>query len=518
MKQIVLAILLFIPVLISAQNLYDVFPIATDSTINEVNPYLTKYWYDGWNSYGNIASVQEKRSPLWLTFVETNSSNLYKVVAYNFSFDYKKNISISEKYIIADSNNGSIKRTPLIENYMGKPVAIWTEGSKHQNNLYFSVFDDSLWNTPQKITNDSSFYYNPIFITVDSWNLNEQDNPFNYLIWTNNNNIVSAKLDSNFNWSKKETLYKSEHSVSDVNLRRASNGDLWMVFCEGLRNDSTNIFAFVQSKDSTQWNGPYLLKEAKGTFLQCEINTVEDYYRGNTISVTWIESGTVLGSRIFKEQKISFKNDSLKFVETESDLMEFGYGTNYTSNTLSSGGCVIGPTPFYFRVNTENGKSKLNLCYEDITGDYREWDGGYVSELTMSGLNKQFFMVSWVEVSNSNTDIFLAFDFISMGDVINRKNNKNYILEQNYPNPFNPSTTIKYSIPNVERMRATTAQLVTLKVYDILGREVATLVNKEQKAGNYEVKFNAEMLNSGIYFYQLRSGKYSVTKKMLLLK
>ena len=512
MKSIVLGILFMIPTFISSQNLYEAFPIATDSTIQELNPYLTKYWYDGWNNYGNLASIQEDYSPLWLTFVEKHSSNLYRVVAYNFSFDYEKNISISEKYIIADSNNGSIKRTPLIENYMGKPVAIWTEGSKHQNNLYYSVFDDSHWKTPQKITNDSSFYYNPKFITVDSWEVNTQDNPFNYLIWTNNNNIVSAKIDSNFNWSKKDTLYKSDHSISDVNLRKSFNGDLWMVFCEGLRNDSTNIFAFVQSKDSTQWNGPFLFKKAKGKFLQCEINIPENYWqKENSLSVTCVEN------EMFIERIVYFENDSLKFGETETEQIQFDSGTYYTSNTLSSGGCVIGPTPFYFRTYTDNMNSKLNLCYGGITSNFREWDGGYVSELTMSGLNNQFFMVSWVEVSNSNTDIFLAFDFISMGDVKNNSSGKSFILSQNYPNPFNPSTTIKYSISNVETLRATSVN-VTLKVYDLLGQEVATLVNKEQKTGNYEINFNASNLTSGIYFYKLHAGSFIATKKLMLIK
>ena len=78
-------------------------------------------------------------------------------------------------------------------------------------------------------------------------------------------------------------------------------------------------------------------------------------------------------------------------------------------------------------------------------------------------------------------------------------------LQQNYPNPFNPSTTIKYSIPFVETRRGVSSH-VTLKIYDILGREVTTLVNKEQKSGNYEVQFDASRLTSGIYFYKLNSG------------
>ncbi|MHB8851839.1 MAG: T9SS type A sorting domain-containing protein [Ignavibacteriaceae bacterium] len=83
-------------------------------------------------------------------------------------------------------------------------------------------------------------------------------------------------------------------------------------------------------------------------------------------------------------------------------------------------------------------------------------------------------------------------------------------LSQNYPNPFNPSTIIKYSVPK--------GQLVTLKVYNMLGQEVATLVNNQQNAGNYEVTFNADRLASGIYFYTLNAGSFVSTKKMILLK
>ena len=91
-------------------------------------------------------------------------------------------------------------------------------------------------------------------------------------------------------------------------------------------------------------------------------------------------------------------------------------------------------------------------------------------------------------------------------------------LLQNYPNPFNPTTTISYTIPNVETQNFASLQLVTLKVYDVLGREVATLVNEVQPAGNYAVTFDASKLPSGTYFYRLQAGKYSAVKKMMLIK
>jgi len=86
----------------------------------------------------------------------------------------------------------------------------------------------------------------------------------------------------------------------------------------------------------------------------------------------------------------------------------------------------------------------------------------------------------------------------------------NYNLSQNYPNPFNPITIINYQIQEL--------CFVTLKVYDVLGNEIATLVNEEKPIGNYEVEFNAISLPSGIYFYRLQTSNYRETKKMVILK
>lgn len=85
-----------------------------------------------------------------------------------------------------------------------------------------------------------------------------------------------------------------------------------------------------------------------------------------------------------------------------------------------------------------------------------------------------------------------------------------YQLEQNYPNPFNPATEIKYSIPKLG--------LVKLVVYDILGREVKTLVNEMKQPGNYEIKFDGQNYASGVYFYKIEAGDFTAVKKMVLVK
>ena len=87
---------------------------------------------------------------------------------------------------------------------------------------------------------------------------------------------------------------------------------------------------------------------------------------------------------------------------------------------------------------------------------------------------------------------------------------KDFVLFQNYPNPFNPSTTLSFVISH--------QSFVTLKVFDVLGNEIATLVNEEKQPGVYEVEFDASILSSGTYFYKLKAAEFFETNKMILLK
>ena len=93
---------------------------------------------------------------------------------------------------------------------------------------------------------------------------------------------------------------------------------------------------------------------------------------------------------------------------------------------------------------------------------------------------------------------------------LGRTLNSLFALDQNYPNPFNPSTTVRYELPKDSR--------VSLRVFNILGQEVATLVNGEQKAGYKSIEWNAGSVASGVYFYRLEAGDFSASKKLLLLK
>lgn len=144
-----------------------------------------------------------------------------------------------------------------------------------------------------------------------------------------------------------------------------------------------------------------------------------------------------------------------------------------------------------------------------------------------SGASQEVFFVLLLAGGNNNIDRLQAIDSLrknaeyvhnfykQISDLVTNVDDANtisdnFILYQNYPNPFNPSTVINYSLPRTT--------YVTLKVYDILGREVALLINEVKPAGEHKAEFNAKLLPSGVYIYNLIAGTYSSVKKMLLVK
>ncbi|MFZ5948282.1 MAG: VPS10 domain-containing protein [Stygiobacter sp.] len=181
-----------------------------------------------------------------------------------------------------------------------------------------------------------------------------------------------------------------------------------------------------------------------------------------------------------------------------------------------------------------------NIFLGNDYGVYRSTDFGKKWEDAKTGL-AQFGSYTYY-LTKGKTDLFVIqggavwkrpYSDFNITSVSNEAEIPDgFSLYQNYPNPFNPSTTIKYSILNVmvsssnhdvtlrqsRQSRDQSDNIVTLKVYDILGKEVATLVNERQSAGNYEVKFDGSNLSSGVYFYKLQAGEFSQTKKLLLMK
>ena len=142
--------------------------------------------------------------------------------------------------------------------------------------------------------------------------------------------------------------------------------------------------------------------------------------------------------------------------------------------------------------------------------------------------------VGWINIIDTGTVSTKGMAYIIYGTQtpvsgIGKTGNEitsGYLLSQNYPNPFNPTTTIRYNIPNLssprilggKRSSFSGANPVTLKVYDILGKEVETLVNENQAPGTYETVWDASKYSSGVYFYKLTTDGFSETRRMLMIK
>ncbi len=167
---------------------------------------------------------------------------------------------------------------------------------------------------------------------------------------------------------------------------------------------------------------------------------------------------------------------------------------------------------YFLNINAET--TKLD------TSEYPEIIGGYDANPWISADGKVLFFASTRNVNWKDTvaspDIYVSYLLVDEnGDTVTTIKNDsprtyNFTLHQNYPNPFNPTTTISYSLEK--------SGFVKLNVYDLLGREVGNLINKEQAMGNYKVEFNASSLTSGVYFYRLQSGDFVEAKKLILLR
>ncbi|MGB5529792.1 MAG: T9SS type A sorting domain-containing protein, partial [Ignavibacteriaceae bacterium] len=127
--------------------------------------------------------------------------------------------------------------------------------------------------------------------------------------------------------------------------------------------------------------------------------------------------------------------------------------------------------------------------------------GSYANDIVLGSDNNVYVVGGNTAKINQGGVTLLSDDKLNPGG---------FILTQNYPNPFNPSTTISFSI--------TSAGFTSLKVYDVLGNEVETLLSEEKPVGTYEVQFNASNLSSGVYLYKIQAGNSVETKKMVLMK
>jgi hypothetical protein len=271
----------------------------------------------------------------------------------------------------------------------------------------------------------------------------------------------------------------------------------------------------TESEIPFNWQGQTILNNVQRLMAPNELGTALDFSSSNTVDITlnfslnasWVANNCELvsfiqnldGKEILQGTKVELEELSPLPVELTSftaSVIAGKINLNWTTATeLNNSGFEIersfdGNTFFAVGFMKGNGTTTEPRSYS------------YTDEFEYNATQSIYYRLK--QVDYNGTVIYSEIVSVVIELPIE------YALGQNYPNPFNPSTKLKYSVPQ--------AGLVTIKVYDLTGQEVATLVNEIKEPGKFELNINASELSSGVYFYKMTSGSFSQVKKMSVLK
>ncbi|RPI63081.1 MAG: T9SS C-terminal target domain-containing protein [Ignavibacteriales bacterium] len=346
-------------------------------------------------------------------------------------------------------------------------------------------------------------------ITPDFIQVDENDNIF----FAGNSNNIYKSSDNGISWNFLNAFW---------DIRALSISENNFIFA-GV-DDYPPIYVVRSSDSGNSWENITGIIHHPVWALESYLNNVYAgaegrLYHSPDYGISWDTVSTFTSSWI----STIFVNDSgYIFAGTWNDGV-------YISKDSSKSWQKIFNSTDYVATIQENSNGILYLLkgHYSPTGEvvFRSTDGGLNWELIDNGLSdihshsllvskdNSLYITTYEDgifrSTNGGDSWFLIDNLTSVG-----KNEdgviKEFYLFQNYPNPFNPSTKISWQSP--------VAGHQTLKVYDVLGNEVANLVNEYKPAGSYEVNFNASSLSSGIYFYRLNAGSFVQTKKMILIK
>ncbi|MDQ3021400.1 MAG: T9SS type A sorting domain-containing protein [Bacteroidota bacterium] len=287
-----------------------------------------------------------------------------------------------------------------------------------------------------------------------------------------------------------------------------------LVLCLNFQNYAV---AAYNLKDLTPVGGGTITVCRNGIFKQIPENGGNANPAIDTLTVSGIPAGNVI-------QKISVKIDTV--IHTYIGDLRFWLTHNTSVDTIISRVGYTG-TGFgnscndFIGTNLVDSVGPINIqnIPSACIGTQAQTTGTFNPKAPLAALNgidpNGAYILRIADNAGGDTGRLRAWCVtIKYGPLVGVSNNVSVVegfrLSQNYPNPFNPTTKIDYSIPK--------SGVVTIKIYDVIGKEVATLVNEFKNAGNYDIRFNGANFSSGVYFYRIESGNFVDTKKMFLLK
>lgn len=379
--------------------------------------------------------------------------------------------------------------------------------------------------------------------TLSGW---KQIHPFGFTsrkpVW------ISAK-DSSHAWIGTyfgKLLYTSDGGYHwNVQIALADSG-----FFDGIafsKKYPTVGYSFADYVEGGNLLGIHILKTIDGGLTWSQSSFLKQGYAGDWSAISFIDSSFVwfgLACNMCHNLQICMtSNAGLNWISVSTG--GYGNGPNglqFSSDDLTGIFIDTWSTNKIYRTTNSGINWYSNFDLNQFTPKALKWVEGtsdiYMNDLVGfmksddNGLNwttmtptfngdEQVWYLDAVKINNGNiyalafTNTYFVYKLLDTVSLfgINKSGNevpKDFKLYQNYPNPFNPVTTIKYDIPVDSK--------VTIKVYDMLGKEVVTLVNENKQAGYYETIFYADNFASGVYFYKLESGSFVSMKKMVLVK
>ena len=304
------------------------------------------------------------------------------------------------------------------------------------------------------------------------------------------------------------------HSALDQYLQTANGSNIEYIYYH---------MAFPYNTDELYKHNP-TDSQNKNTFYGSYTSTPKAFFNGIRKGNNYSSWGGELDALVAEQSKIDLSVSgntgensftiTAKVTKT-ADLSESDLTINYV--------VVENINNYTGRNGISNHKNVMRKIVNPV-GDPFEINLNETKELSATinfneAWNKDNLKIIVFVQSNSTKEVFQSssIGYNELGITGIKSNNliaTKFVLEQNYPNPFNPTTTIQYSIP----IQGVSEKFVTLKVYDVLGKEIATLVNKNQAPGNYTLNWNASNQPNGVYLYTLTVGSFSKTRKLLLMK
>jgi len=393
------------------------------------------------------------------------------------------------------SNNIYYSRAPSISVSGSDVLVVWSDNRDGNFEIYYNRSADggSSWGTDTRLTNDPAESESPS-VSVSG--------PLVLAVWDDYRDgghlktYYKRSTDGGISWGTDTKLTDELGGGPSVSV----SGSLVHIVWNALGKTS-----YKRSTDGgLNWEANILL-----TIDTVITNWPSLSVSGSSVNVIWLDSRNNLKYEIY------YKHSTDGGITWEADTR---LTTNYTSFTLFSSLAVSGSVVHV--VWDDNRDGNYEIYYKRSTDGGISWgtdtrltNNAAVSMHPFITSSSSAVHVIWFDNRDGNYEIYYKRN--PTGNVTGIENIGSELLEkfnlkQNYPNPFNPSTSIQYAISN--------RQFVSLKVYDVLGNEIATLVNEEKPAGNYEVNFNALRLSSGIYFYKLQAGSFVETKKMILMR